>query len=360
MKRIRMIFTLVIAAVLVMAAFPTGNVLAVTDSVGPVTSAVIVTPNPATVNTSVVVTATVDDTTTGGSIIQSAEYSLNGGPWTAMNASDGAFSSITEGVTATFIVTQLSNNEVCVRGTDAANNVGDPICITLVANPDTLGPITSAVNVTPNPATVNASVTVTAAVDDTTTGGSNIQSAEYSLNGEAWTAMNASDGAFDSVLENVTGSFIVTQVGSNQVCIRGTDAANNVGDAVCASFTAQYLYKFSGFRPPIRMNVANKANAPQTIPVKWRLTLTATGAPVNKPSSFVALKSYAVDCITLTGDPSTAVVEKGPGKTNLRYLGAGNWLFNWKTSKEYRTTCRMMFVLFSDGQMSPSILFRFK
>jgi hypothetical protein len=108
------------------------------------------------------------------------------------------------------------------------------------------------------------------------------------------------------------------------------------------------------------MGGANKANAPQTIPVKWKLSLTSNGAAVNAPASFVALKSYAVDCTTLAGDISTAVVEKGPGKTGLKSLGKGKWQFNWKTPKTYRSTCRMMFVLFSDGLMSPQVLFRFK
>jgi hypothetical protein len=228
------------------------------------------------------------------------------------------------------------------------------------ADVDTQGPLTSAVAVAPDPAAVNASVTVTAMLDDSTTGGSNIQSAEFSLNGGTWTALAAADGAFDAVTEDVTGTFTVTQTGDNEVCVRGTDAAGNVGDASCETFTAQYTYTFDGFFSPIRMGQDNGANAPQTIPVKWRLTLTQDGSAVSDPASFVALKSYAVDCTTLMGDSSTAVVEGGPGKSGLQYLGDGNWLFNWKTSKAYGGTCRMLFVLFSDGQMSPLVLFRFR
>lgn len=230
----------------------------------------------------------------------------------------------------------------------------------VLAETDTLGPVTSAVAVVPNPATVNTSVTVTATVDDSTTGASLIQSAEFNVNGGAWTAMSAVDGAFDTATENVTATFTVPEAGDNQVCVHGTDAAGNIGESVCTTLTGQYLYKFSGFRPPIRMNKENSAAAPRTVPIKWRLTLTQGGAPVSDPASFVAVKSYAVDCTSLSGDPATAVVEKGPGKTGLRYLGAGNWMFNWKTSKDYRGTCRMLFVEFSDGQLSPEVLFHFK
>ena len=103
MKRFRLISTLIMAAALAMAVIPAGGVLAV--SAGPVTSAVNLNPNPATINTSVTVTATVDDTTAANVNIQSAEFSVNGGAWTAMTASDGTFDSPTENVTATFPAT---------------------------------------------------------------------------------------------------------------------------------------------------------------------------------------------------------------------------------------------------------------
>jgi hypothetical protein len=230
----------------------------------------------------------------------------------------------------------------------------------VLAVTDTLGPVTSDVLLDPNPATVNTILTVTATVDDTSTGSAIIQSAEFSVNGGPWTAMTAVDNTFDAVSENVNGSFTATPVGTYDVCVHGTDALNNIGEPACASLTVQSLYIFSGFKSPIKMGIANKANAPQTIPVKWLLTLAATGAVVKDQTSFVALKSYAVDCTTLTGDISTAVVEKGPGKAGLKYLGAGKWRFNWKTPKTYRHTCRNMFVLFSDGLMSPEVSFIFK
>jgi hypothetical protein len=227
----------------------------------------------------------------------------------------------------------------------------------VLADTDTLGPLASAVAVTPNPATVNTTITVTATADDSTTGGSNILSAEFSVNAGAWTPMSAADGAFDAATENVTAAFMLTQAGANQVCVRGTDALNNIGDAVCATLTGQYQYTFTGFFNPIRMSAPNKVNASRTIPVKWSLTLL-DGTTATSPASFVALKSYAVDCATLAGDISTAVVEPSAGK--LHKIGKGKWMFNWKTSKTYQHTCRMMFVLFNDGQSSPSVLFSFR
>lgn len=222
---------------------------------------------------------------------------------------------------------------------------------------DTVGPVTSLVAVAPVPVLLNGDATLTATVDDTTTGASLIKVAEYSLNGGAWLPMTAVDGAYDAVLENVTVTFEVKQAGLNQVCVRGTDVAEAVGEPVCVSFAPQYV--FSGFFPPVKMGQVNNVNAPRTIPLKWKLR-DADGKAVSARGSFVAVKSYVVDCTTLVGDPTTAVVEKGPGKSGLKYHGKGSWSFNWKTVKDYRGTCRALFVEFSGGQKSPEVVFRFK
>jgi hypothetical protein len=223
--------------------------------------------------------------------------------------------------------------------------------------PDTLGPITSAVVVTPNPVLLNGKATVTALVDDTPTGGSNILSAEYSLDGGAFLPMKAVDGAFDAVSEAVTATFTVTTVGQHTVCVRGTDVVPNVGAPVCVNFSVQFVFK--GFKPPVKMGQINKAKGGQAIPLKWQLT-DANKKPISAPASFVAVKSYLVDCTTLVGDPTTATVEGAPGHSGLKYQGNGNWQFNWKTLKSYSGTCRKMFVAFNGGQTSPEVVFRFK
>ena len=221
---------------------------------------------------------------------------------------------------------------------------------------DTAGPVTSLVTVTPAIVLLNGQAVVTATVDDTTTGGSLILSAEYSLDNVNWVKMTAVDGAFDTATENVTATFKASTIGAGQVCVRGTDVVPNVGEAVCASFTTQYVFK--GFKPPVRMGVANKANAGQAIPLKWMLT-DAKGKIIKDKASFVAVKSYQVDCTSLAGDVTTAVIENGPGKSGLKLTG-GYWHFNWKTPKAYAGTCRKMFVAFQGGQMSPEVLFVFK
>jgi hypothetical protein len=92
------------------------------DTQCPVTTNPIANPNPVAISNAVVITATVSDTDTGGSTIASAEYSIDGGAWLPMSASDGAFDEITEGVTATNTFTAAGVYNICIRGADSAGN----------------------------------------------------------------------------------------------------------------------------------------------------------------------------------------------------------------------------------------------
>ena len=77
-------------------------------------------------------------------------------------------------------------------------------------------------------------MTLTANVDDSATGGSNIASAVYTLDGGSEVPMSAADSSFDEVSEDVTasvGSFASS--GIHEFCVHGTDAASNTGDPVC-------------------------------------------------------------------------------------------------------------------------------
>ena len=107
---------------------------------------------------------------------------------------------------------------------------------------DFLGPITSGVTISPNPIVQGDAATVTATVDDTTTGGLPIASAEYNIDGGAWSLMDATDGLFDSATESVEADLISFDIaGTYAVCVRGTDAEGNVGASSCAMVTVNAL-----------------------------------------------------------------------------------------------------------------------
>ena len=100
---------------------------------------------------------------------------------------------------------------------------------------ETSGPITS--NVVVNPTPLNTAGTLTANVSDVTTGGSNIASAQYSIDGGSWLPMTAQDGAFDSPTENVRATLPASATtGVFEICVNGTDAAGNTGNTECALY----------------------------------------------------------------------------------------------------------------------------
>lgn len=90
-------------------------------------------------------------------------------------------------------------------------------------------------------------VTLTATINDTTTGGSDIQSAEYRVSGQTtWKPMTAVDGAFDSASEDVQAKFTVsslglTEGGDYQLCVRGTDTEDNTSTESCTAISVHHM-----------------------------------------------------------------------------------------------------------------------
>ncbi len=132
------------------------------------------------------------------------------------------------------------------RATDACDN--ETLCVQTItmlpvsAN-DIQGPITSSSIASPNPAQVVAGgtiVTITAQVSDLATGGNMIASAEFSISGGPWQPMNATDGAFDEVIEDVIAAASLPAVGVYSICLRGSDSVGNLGAPECALLVAVY------------------------------------------------------------------------------------------------------------------------
>ena len=197
-----------------------------------------------------------------------------------------------------------------------------------------------------------------ATVSDADVGNNFIVSAEYSLNGGEWNSITAEDGAYDSSSEEVEAELPATKIGSNEVCVRGTDAKGNVTTPpTCTSFLV--TYQFEGFYQPIDSTLVNSAKAGQAIPGKWRLT-DANGLAIDNQGSFAGFYSYPIDCESFAGNPSDAIEEYSTGNSGLQYHGDGNWQYNWKTLKSYTGSCRAMYVEFDSGSISPIVRFKFK
>ncbi len=113
------------------------------DTLGPVTSNVVVDPSPLATGSTSQLTALVSDVDTGGSSILSAAYSVGDAPGEPMDPADGEFNSVSDEVVAVlppFSTTGLYT--ICVRGEDAAENVGAPECTVLPVYDPTAGFVT--------------------------------------------------------------------------------------------------------------------------------------------------------------------------------------------------------------------------
>ncbi len=109
-----------------------------------------------------------------------------------------------------------------------------------IATGDLQGPVVSSTLAAPNPAPVGtASIALTAMVSDATTGGSNVASARYRIDGGSYVSMSAADSAFDSPAEAVTATLPgFNAAGVHSICVSGMDSAGDAGAEECVIFAA--------------------------------------------------------------------------------------------------------------------------
>ncbi|MGD8930642.1 MAG: hypothetical protein PVI22_16890 [Lysobacterales bacterium] len=188
-------------------------------------------------------TATANDANTGGSNIASAEYQLDGGLWSAMEALDGAYDSVTETGIQSVSFATVGTHQACVRSSDVLGNVGAPACMDIeVVAGDSTPPILTVVDVQPNPVTVGEAAVLSLNASDETTGNSQIILLEYQVDGADWQSISQPlDGAYDEVAEEAEVELSFGTAGMHSVCGRATDDANNVSNPGCVEVEVQEL-----------------------------------------------------------------------------------------------------------------------
>jgi len=207
------------------------------DTIGPATSNVTLTPAQVSGSMAVDVNATVSDVASGGSNITAAEYYIDSttGLPTAMSATDLAFDTPDEAVTASIPAATVGalttgNHTIYVRGQDSLGNWG--ALSSAVLKVDNTGPATSGLTLMPNPTNGTADVALSGTANDSASGGSNITAAEYWIDGGAPVAMNFNTAA---PIANVTAVITATTVsalseGPHTVSVRSQDTWGNWGD----------------------------------------------------------------------------------------------------------------------------------
>lgn len=212
-----------------------------TDVTGPAATGLALTPS----GGDMIISATLDDSASGGSNIVAAEYVLDStaGAPVAMSASDSAFDAPTEAVEGTIpaaVLQSLSagNHAVYVRGQDAAGNWGAYNLINLAV--DNVGPATSALTLAPNPSQGNVNVALGGTASDAGRGNSNIAAAEYFIDANlssppapgSGVAMGLNMSAAVSAITATLPSSVLAALteGVHTIAVRSQDASGQWGD----------------------------------------------------------------------------------------------------------------------------------
>ncbi len=193
------------------------------DSSGPSATGLSLSPNPSDGFGAITLSATVSDSASGGNNVVAVEYFVDAtgadGTGAPMTAVDAVFDSPTESITASIDPTvsglnlSAGNHNIYIHGQDAAGNWGTFNFIVL--NLDQQGPATTAILTNPNPSQGTAAVALSATADDSASGNSNIQAAEYFIDA------TGSDGTGTALVPNqtaptasVTGSISAAVMGA--------------------------------------------------------------------------------------------------------------------------------------------------
>jgi hypothetical protein len=156
----------------------------------------------------------------------SATYSINGAtPVTVTPDSAGIITIPGFGSDGTYTV-------VVTASDDAGNTATLPAFSVTVGASDSIGPIIANFIVIPNPAPINTQIFINATISDSTTGNSQIASAEYDVDYQGYNAMSAVDGSFDSPSEHVTIRLDgFNTAGVYSVTIQATDDDGNQAES---------------------------------------------------------------------------------------------------------------------------------
>ena len=246
------------------------------DTTGPVTRAVA--------HDGTDLTATVDDSTRGGSQVTAAEFyvdDVSGAP-TAMDAVDG-FDSAQESVTANVPVGS-GDHVIYVRGQDAQGTWG-PFSSVLVSGSDVGGPTTLAPSLAPS-LTNHAStgVDVSATGDDSSSGNSNIKAAEYFVDGDTAGAdgsgepMTVNASAPVASLDATIPAAVVNGLGegTHVIWIHAQDAQDNWGEAITIFLTVD----ISGPEIPSGSVLVDPSPNNGTLPISSTTAAVRVSAPV--------------------------------------------------------------------------------
>ena len=201
------------------------------DPYGPlVTNLVFFPPSPInlTVGLDIMVNATGDDTTTGGSNIKACRVNVDWGDWFYMNPVDGAYDEMAENVTMGVGSNYTAGwHTIFAQCQDTRNNWG-PVVTAIFYLSDKRGPVVTLIYLDQYPICISETATVYARAVDYE--GGIIIGCEYRRDNGTWSQMEPADDGFDTDRE--TGAAwepLGFTAGNHTLRARCTDAYGNTG-----------------------------------------------------------------------------------------------------------------------------------
>jgi hypothetical protein len=253
---------------------------------------------------SVFLTGTLDDSSTGNSNIIGANYTSPQKAWTnsSLMIPDDALDSPIEGFHATVDTSTLGfgSYEMCVYGWDIVPNYNtDGACATLNVAVDTQPPLVT--NVLINGLSSFAYgisstpiLTLTATVDDSTTGDSNIGGANYTIGIQNWptSAPMTPDNVLDSSVEGFNAALDGSSFskGIHLVCVYGWDDIPNYNTiGACADLTV-----IDDLAPEVRDVLIDGLSLQVILEGTLNVQLTATVDDTAAGSSLIGGANYTL------------------------------------------------------------------
>jgi hypothetical protein len=208
------------------------------------------------------------------------------------------------------------------------------------------------------------SVAITSPVDGFTTGASSVAvsgTASDTPSGIAGVTVNGAAASYDSDAGTFSAS-VALACGANTITAEATDVAGRTNsDSVSVTRTCITL---TGFYSPVDPN--NVAKAGQGVPFKWNAyngAAISVADEITSTSGFV-VSSMKVSC-ELLGSGDAVPAADDAGASGIRYdffatptaTAQGQFVFVWKTLKDWANTCRVFKVSHSGVELTA--FFRF-
>ncbi|GAB4114414.1 MAG: hypothetical protein Fur005_14640 [Roseiflexaceae bacterium] len=327
-----------------------GNTGPVADTTGPLASSLSVVPTLIGLNGQLSIGVTISDTTTGGHLVDAAEYFIDtlgaSGSGTAFTSTAFPTTTVTLAAMITPPSLATGSHTLYVRGRDSLGNWGAPAAVAFGV--DVSGPAIGSATLTPSRGNGTSDINLSANADDSTTGNSLIVGGEFSIDSAAAAGSGIAIGAVaNAVQTSIAGTIPAATLatlseGNHTIFIRAQDSLGNWGN------TTSVVLTIDRTGPTVASVVVNPASnsgtqsvvvtASLSDPISSGVRSTIAGGEafigtVGTPGSGTAVSASdgnfngTTENVTVTF-PASALTGLTPGNYTVSLRGrdtAGNW-----------------------------------